>query len=299
MGLYDRDYIRYRPQVRFQNPLGPFWRTSAVLWLIAINVAVFFVQLILKSRGWDLFLYCIPERVIGRFEVWRLLTAAFCHSTGGLGHIFWNMLMLFFFGPPIERLYGRRDFTAFYLTAAVAGNLVYCLVPYLFGGSLYSPVLGASGACTALIVLCALYFPHQIVYLIIFPLPLWVVAAFMVLGDLFGFLSARPGSHIAYVVHLTGAAVGALYRYNDLRLTTILARLRRLAPRRRRKWPEFPVDRRDLRGPSDGIPRFVEDLENQRLDRILEKISRFGRESLTEDEEEFLNRMSDRYRGHH
>ena len=139
-----------------------------------------------------------------------------------------------------------------------------------------------------------MYYPHQIIILFIFPLPLWLLATFFVLADILSFVQSRPGDHVAHVVHLAGAAVGALYRYVDLRLTTILGNFRqsqlRRSIRRAQKRPERPAA-------SDGIPRFIEDVENQRLDRILAKISELGKESLTEDEVEFLNRMSERYRG--
>lgn len=288
MGLYDRDYVREGPSVRLANPLGPEWRTSGAFWIIAINVGVFFLQIILERHGLDTLLYCIPQRVVEHYELWRLLTAAFCHSTTGVWHLAFNMLVVFFFGPNIERLYGRRDFIAFYLMVALAGNLVYTLLPYVAGTPAEVAVLGASGCCMALIVLCALYFPNQTVFLFFIPMPLWLLGALLVLGDLFSFLKARPGDHIAYSVHLAGAAMGVVYRYVDLRLTTLLARVKRLG------FPEYrgPEPRRE----SGGAPRFIEDIERDRLDRILEKLHRFGRESLTEAELDFLNRMSDRYR---
>jgi membrane associated rhomboid family serine protease len=293
MGLYDREYYRDSCQVRFVNPLGPRWQTSGTFWLIAINVGVFFVQLILQRFYDDRILVCTPAAVIEDFQAWRLVTAAFCHDTQSLWHLFFNMLVLFFFGPPIERLYGRRDFIAFYLMVAVVANLAYCAVPYVLGGDAERPVVGASGCCMAIVVLTAFYYPRQTVIFIFIPVPLWLLAGFFVASDLFGFLQARPGARVAYVVHLTGAALGALSYLVDLRLTTILARLGRLMPRRRVRRYEVPGSRM----PPDGIPRFLEDIEAQKLDRILEKISRFGRESLNDEEVEFLNRMSDRYRG--
>ena len=103
---------------------------------------------------------------------------------------------------------------------------------------------------------------------------------------------------IAHEVHLAGAAMGALYRFVDLRWSTFTAPFSHFRAKRRarRAWGDVPPRRE---GPSDGVPRFLEDLENQRLDRILEKISQFGRESLSEDEMEFLDRVSERYRGRH
>jgi hypothetical protein len=193
-------------------------------------------------------------------------------------------------------LYGRRDFVAFYCAVAVLANLVFCLVPYVAGGSTANGVNGASGCCMALLVLCALYFPHQMVIVFFVPVPLWILASFLVATDLFGFLRASPNDQVAYVVHLAGAGLGALHRFVDLRLGSLLARFQGLRWRVRRGRRAAAPDR-EFRVPPDGIPRFVEDLENQKLDRLLEKVGRFGRESLTEEEEEFLNRMSQRYRG--
>ena len=126
-------------------------------------------------------------------------------------------------------------------------------------------------------------------------MPLWILGAFFVVKDLFGFLGGSAAG-IAHEVHLAGAALGFVYRFVDLRLSTLTAwfdrfKLRRRAQRRWRNAP--PIEPRS----TEGVPRFLEDLENQRLDRILEKISRFGKESLTDEEVEFLDRMSDRYRG--
>ena len=67
-------------------------------------------------------------------QPWTLLTYAFVHA--GLGHIFFNMLVLFFFGPPLEERWGSREFLKFYLVAAAGGALLALLVP--------GPVVGAS-----------------------------------------------------------------------------------------------------------------------------------------------------------
>ena len=120
MGIYDREYYQEGRRFRLQFPLGPRWRTSAVAWIIGVTIGAYFVQLILEGARLPPVLACIPSKVVEDFQAWRLLTAAFCHAD--LGHLFFNMLCVFFFGPQIEGLYGRRDFTVFYLTAAVAGN---------------------------------------------------------------------------------------------------------------------------------------------------------------------------------
>jgi hypothetical protein len=101
-------------------------------------------------------------------------------------------------------------------------------------------------------------------------------------------------TNIAYTVHLAGAGFGALYKFVDLRWSTLTAGFR--------KWKFERKAKRAFRkhssqkSASDGIPRFTEDIENQRLDRLLEKIHRFGKDSLTDEEQQFLELMSKRYK---
>lgn len=293
MGIYDRDYYQSERQFRFRLPMGRRFGVSATAWLLGINVAVFFLQL--AVGGLTDLLICSSADVIGRFQVWRLVTAAFCHAAPG--HLFWNMIALFFFGPLVERLWGRRDFVAFYLTAAVLGNLVFVAAGYAGPAAAADRmVLGASGAVVAVVILCAFFYPHQRVMLLFppIPLPLWALGVLYVAGDLWGMLDKHNVSNVAYSVHLTGAAVGTLFRFVDLRLSTLLGGLSRWLLRRRARRAFRGVN---PDGAGDGIPRFTGDVENQRLDRILEKISTFGRGSLSAEELEFLDRMSQRYRG--
>ncbi len=303
MGLYDRDYYHEERRFRLALPFGPNWQTSAVAWIIGITVGTYLLQLVLElifplvggfggplQKDWRAaVLECTPVDVVAKLQVWRLLTGAFCHADF-FSHLFFNMLCVFFFGPQIERLYGKRDFVWMYLTVAVVGNLAFTGVAYATG-KIHTSVVGASGCCYALIVLSAFYFPRQTVIFIFVPMPLWLLGVFLVLKDTVGALSPQADPTVAYVVHLTGAAMGVLYRFVDLRVSTLRARLARFRAGRRlrRVVREHPA-------PSDGIPRFVEDVEQQRMDRLLDKIHHFGKESLSAEELEFLDRMSERYR---
>ncbi len=293
MGIYNRDYYSEEPRIRFVSPLGPSWKTSAVTWIIGINVAIWLLQVITRG-GLTALLYCPPDKVVGGWQFWRLLTAAFCHSEVQLSHIFFNMLMLFFFGAPIEKLYGKKDFVAFYLTVAIGANLVHVLLAYSMQSIPVSiPVLGASGCGVALVVLCALYYPHRTVILFIFPIPLWLLGVLLVGSDLVLAVS-QVQTDKAYIVHLAGAGFGVLYKFVDLRWSTLTSGFRKWKFERRAK--RAFQKRSTEKSASDGIPRFTEDVENQRLDRLLEKIHRFGKESLTDEEQQFLELMSKRYK---
>ena len=120
MGLYDRDYtqadfqqhqshFRYAPRIAFPK------LTPVVKWLLIINVSVFLVSIMIPSLG--LFLYkwfsVYPATLGMSLQPWRVITYQFLHDIGGFGHIFINMLVLFFFGPMLEKFWGSKKFLIF------------------------------------------------------------------------------------------------------------------------------------------------------------------------------------------
>jgi membrane associated rhomboid family serine protease len=103
--------------------------------LIAINVAVY---LLLLTEGNNLGEYAVHGPSIADGEWWRLVTGAFLH--GSLIHLLFNMLMLWWFGGPLEELLGRGRFLAVYGISILAGSA---------GALLVRPedaTVGASGA---------------------------------------------------------------------------------------------------------------------------------------------------------
>src|SRR5262245_21570323 len=112
MGIYDRDYYR-RDGPSF---LGAITRHGMVCkWLILLNGICFVVQLLTRFRPIDSLNLWVPgpftealwldvPKVLDG-QVWRLLTYAFLHDTGGILHILFNMLFLWWFGSDVEDLY--------------------------------------------------------------------------------------------------------------------------------------------------------------------------------------------------
>src|SRR5262245_20657603 len=80
-------------------------------------------------------------------------------------------------GTDVEDLYGPREFLIFYLVAAVVGGLCFILGSFL--GVPGARALGASGAVTAVLVLCALHYPTRMVWMFwLLPIPIWLVVLF-------------------------------------------------------------------------------------------------------------------------
>src|SRR5437868_1902085 len=218
MGIYDRDYYRRE---------GPSFldRGQVCKWLIGINVVCFVIQIVTRPHGFfgqpagmgpftDALVLDVEQVLQG--QVWRLLTYAFLHVpvTAGIPmHILFNMLFLWWFGSDVEDIYGPREFLAIYLLSAFLGGVAFVLTATLPGGG--NLALGASGAITAVMVLCALHYPTRIILLFfILPVPIWLFVVFEVAQDTLGFLSGNPG-RTAVTIHLAGALFAFIYYKRD------------------------------------------------------------------------------------
>jgi membrane associated rhomboid family serine protease len=301
MGIYDRDYYRREGPSLF----GSFAERGTVCkWLIGVNAAVFILQMFTRGQGGSPYgpltdaLDLQVDKVL-HGQVWRLVSYAFLHDPNSVMHILFNMLFLWWFGADLEDLYRPKEFLAFYLTAAAAGGVVHVI---LVKAALMDmrPVLGASGAVTAVVMLCALHYPTKIILLFFFlPVPIWAFVVFMVAKDAFTLLG-RAETGVAVDVHLAGAAFGFFYQKCHLHLTSLWPQLK--AWRRRQSQPRLRVFRDEEETPTPvGVaaaapaPADEEQLE-AKMDAILEKISRTGKESLTETERALLLRASEIYK---
>jgi membrane associated rhomboid family serine protease len=305
MGIYDREYYRGEGTGLF----GSFASRGAVCkWLIGLNVVCFLVQMLTLRRDPNFGVITsfgpftetlelnVPAVLHG--EVWRLLTYAFLHSVLAPLHIVFNMLFLWWFGSDLEDHYGPREFLCIYLVAALLGGAAFVLsaVTGLTRGTL---CLGASGAVTAILVLAALHYPRRIILLFfVLPVPLWAFVVFMVVTDAFQLLG-KTETGVAVQVHLAGAAFAFAYYQLHWRLTGLFPNFRGWM--RRRSQPRLRVYREEqetptpVSVPSGGASAAVPDEEQleAKMDAILEKISRSGKESLTEKEHQILLKASE------
>jgi membrane associated rhomboid family serine protease len=281
MGLYDRDYERQRPyghQPGF-NIQAP---TTITVKLIIVTCAVYLTQLF--SDNWVTNFCALPDSWYREpWQAYRLITYGFIHSPESLGHILFNMFSFWLFGREVEYKYGSREFLAFYLVAIVFAGLVWTLaeLPMESRAVMY----GASGGVAAVLILFALNFPHrEILFMFLFPMPMWVLAIIMVAYDVFG--AMQRSDNVAFTAHLGGAAFAFVYYQWGWRLGSLLPGAglwKRLKPK-----PKLRVVDADE---SDADS----DADTARLDAILKKISEKGEDSLTYGERRFLQRTSKEY----
>lgn len=261
--------------------------TPVVKRLIIANTVVFFAGLLVGEAFLVQWFGFHPTRII--FYPWGVVTYMFVH--GGLGHLVFNMLMLFFFGPPLEAKWGEREFLKFYVVSGLgAAALSYAFLP--------SSIIGASGAIYGVMLAFAMNWPNAPVYVFgIFPVLAKYLVGFMALVSLLSATgSAQGGGGIAHFAHLGGLIAGFLYLKADWRTGKALDELKRKAKKKRR-LAIVPGDEGDEEQSGGGRRSRREDPAlYDKVDAVLDKISAEGMSSLTEDELKLLDEVSRKHR---
>lgn len=184
----------------------PYTYKNASLILIGINLAVFFVTMLLPRSS--LYLGLHPLLFLKNTFLWQPLTYMFVH--GNLNHLVLNMLGLFFFAPQVEERMGTWEFLSFYLIIGILAGLLSVAV-YWFSGMYQVLLVGASGAIFAVLLAFAVYFPNNMVYLFgLLPLrAVTMVIGFTVIEVVSSIFSLRSG--VAHLTHLAGFVLAFLY----------------------------------------------------------------------------------------
>ena len=207
--------------------------TPWVTWgLMFACFVIFIYQEGLDGLAYGEFIYgvgLIPGVLLGEAEMapqlWHLpapvtlLSYQFLH--GGWDHLLGNMLFLWIFGDNVEDAMGHRRFLVFYLLGGVAAGLAHAL---LDPGSAV-PLIGASGAISAVLGAYLLLHPFSRIVVLVVLLPLRL-PAWVLLVVWFGFqfvaLNDAADDGVAWVAHiagfLAGAAGVALFKHRDARL---------------------------------------------------------------------------------
>lgn len=255
--------------------------TPWVKRLLVANVLAFLlVQMAPAATLWFGF---DPAQVLAR--PWTLLSYMFLHDRG-FAHIFFNMLMLFFFGPRLEERLGSVTFIRFYLLCGVAGAVVSMV---FFPIAPFGIMIGASGAVFGVVLGFARYWPREQIYVWgIFPVQARYLALFMVASSLFfGFAGARDG--IAHFAHLGGLAAGWVFlRAWESR------RKGRVKEKSSLSRPSRPSGKEvDLMTRWRGIPKErLHEVNREELEKLLAKIADQGVKTLTKAERDFLDRIA-------
>lgn len=264
--------------------------------IIVVNVLVFIVNGLsaaLMRFGFEHW-FSLPAGLMefaGR--PWSVVTYSFFH--GGLGHIFWNMLLLYFSGRIFLNLFSARRFINVYFMGVVLGGalffLGYNVFPALQGAN--SVLIGASAGVMAVLIFVCTYLPNREVRVFFFNAKLWQVGVFAVLIDLVQIpISGNIGGHLA---HLGGAALGYFYarqlaegRDIGEGFSKLLDALGNWFRPSKKKGPLKTVHRTKASARPKSTAAYDKQAHQQKIDMILDKISKSGYESLSKSEKDYL-----------
>jgi membrane associated rhomboid family serine protease len=193
----------------------------ATILIIALNVVVFFYQLLLPDEALNRLVLAagvVPYEVTNRFGVavvGDLLTSMFLH--GGWMHIISNMLYLWIFGDNVEDRLGLPVYAAFYLVAGIGASLAQVAV----NPASTIPTIGASGAIAGVLGAYLVMFPKTRVrtlilafrFIRIVELPALVVLGLWFVLQIFSGLASVTSmatGGVAWFAHIGGFVIGIL-----------------------------------------------------------------------------------------
>lgn len=296
------------------GPDGPAPRiTPAVQWLIAINVAVYFVQLTVLSPADVQAVLGFQTHNLGH-QWWTIGTYMFVH--GGFWHLALNLYTLWLFGPRVEWRWTTQEFLRFYLFCGLGGWFAH--LAFVPGDA---PLIGASAAVFGVMLAYATLWPdEQVVVFGVIPTTVrWLVVLVGALNLAGGTIAAEGQNGVAYLAHLGGLAAGWLYlrttaavnigrlrqgvspvpdEPDDVPPRAVPKALPRSRARERERIDDVVARSNAAVAKRTTIRRTAETAqpEQSAMDKVLDKISAQGLESLTGAERKLLDDASKRLR---
>lgn len=299
--LDNRDYMRNRRTPQEDNGHSGI---KCLFAIICINILVFIA---IPGNSKILNQFALSPAMFKEGCYWTPLTAMFFHADGW--HLFFNMFSLYIFGSLVAPVLGWKRFLALFLFSGVIGNALWTMAAW----NTYTYLIGASGAVTGIIMASAMILPNVEMFLLFvpFPMKLKTLAVVFILLELFMSSTAGTNSGVAYLAHVGGFLGG--YIFMKLFLKQIISwdimdyfRTKPKRPSTETKYPGWTVS-----DPKYSPPRKQPDenhsaasggsrggkITQGEIDRLLDKISRHGINSLTEEELDSLRRAREQMRG--
>ncbi len=265
--------------------------TNSVFMLIGINVLIFLLFLGSEKVFWQ---FGLSAPAIKNFRIWTLLTCMFVH--GGFGHLFVNMWGLYLFGTMIAPVMGKSRFLQMYFISGIGGGILWLL----FNWHSNIPVVGASGALFGVLIAAAMLYPNKQFLMLFFPVPMKTKTLVLVYAGIEIMMQLSVSDNVAHLAHLGGFLGGYLYVRLFMRreiawdpLSFISSKASSI-PHRNSWRPWTPDNQTDAS--SDSQVDVDAQVSQKELDRLLNKISTSGINSLSEDEMTILRRAREQMR---
>ena len=255
--------------------------------LIVINIIFFIIPLLLNTFLWlfelkdiSILDYFVVEADLMSliFKPWSLITYGFLH--GSFSHLFWNMIMLFYFGNILVNYFGDKRLLNVFFNGILFGGIIYIisynLFPVFTGVS--SKMIGSSAGVMAILFYITSYNPNHTIRFFFINIKLLYIAVFLLLMDIIQIPVENSGGHIA---HLGGALIGFLM-FRSFKGIDFVDIYTNLTTKKNNK----KIKRNKTFSGSN--------FDQKKIDSILDKISESGYESLTKEEKNYLFKASNK-----
>lgn len=226
------------------------------------------------------------------YRPWTIITYMFLHT--GFIHLAFNMLILYFGGQIFLQFLDSKKLLGTYLLGGIAGGILYILSFNLF--PVFTPIvkgalaLGASASVMAVLIAIAAYVPNFSIRLVLIgEVKLKYIALFYIVMDIISIPNGNAGGHLA---HLGGAFFGFYFAYQLRKGKDITVGINRLlnylsalfSGKRKMKV----VYKKPGKTKSDMEYNAQKKANQEKIDEILDKISKSGYDSLSKDEKAIL-----------
>jgi rhomboid family protein len=264
-----------------------YYKANVVEKIIYINVFLFLVTVLFGTFIIEWF--ALPSNLDSFLsKPWTLITYYFIHQD--FFHILSNILVLYYIGNLFLNFYTKKQFLNFYFLGGIFGAVIFLSYYYFINKTFALPLAGASAAVTTIFIAIATKIPRYGIQLrFIGSIELWVLAAIWIVLSILQLASPNKGTAIA---HLSGAFFGYIYskqleQGNDIGkwFEVILTYFSNLF-KPKNKTPFKAVYKTKKRASTNEVSKN----RQRKIDDILDKISKSGYESLTQEEKNFLFR---------
>lgn len=201
--------------------------------LLILNVLMFFITTLLKTRGVDLTEFLgLHFFLAGQFNPIQLVTYLFMHAS--FSHLFFNMFAIWMFGRLVENKWGFKRYIIFYFLCGIGAGLIQEVTQYIYyvselqqyadvniGNGLIIPMkdylnrlntIGASGAVFGVLLAFGMTWPDSKLYM--FPIPVPIKSRYLIIGyailELVSGVSNSAGDYVAHFAHLGGMLIGLI-----------------------------------------------------------------------------------------
>lgn len=194
------------------GPGGPlaYFRNNMTFVFLGLMVLTYFLQVVVMSTfgpGLHDFVFVLESNNMA--DIWTWITSIFAH--GSPMHLIFNAIVLYFFGPIVERKVGSKMFTLLFLGAGIAAGLAQVGVGFVLTDP--GAVVGASGAILAIMGVLTVLNPNlRVLLFFVVPMPLWVLTfGFAIISVMVMIGGGIGAGQIAHLAHLIGLVIGLMY----------------------------------------------------------------------------------------